>query len=112
MSNPHRDKLLALRDAALKATEEGEDAAGVVQLDQTRVGRLSRMDALQAQEMAREANARRQQQVLAIDRALARLDAGEYGFCVDCGEDIDPRRLDFDPTAATCIACASAQEQP
>ena len=110
MTNVMRDKLLALRTEALKATEDGADAAGVVELDQTRVGRLSRMDAMQAQEMARAANERRQQHLLDIDRALSRIDAGDYGYCAQCGEDIDPRRLDFDPTAEHCIHCAAARE--
>ena len=41
-----------------------------------------------------------------IDAALARVDAGAYGSCVTCGEDIAAKRLDLDPAAAVCIDCA------
>jgi DnaK suppressor protein len=37
--------------------------------------------------------------------ALARLDAGTYGRCVDCGEQVAPARLEFRPEAARCLAC-------
>lgn len=35
--------------------------------------------------------------------ALARLDDGTYGTCVDCGEPIDEARLEFRPEAARCL---------
>jgi RNA polymerase-binding transcription factor DksA len=43
-----------------------------------------------------------------INLALGRLHAGTYGRCVSCGEEIDPRRLDVMPAAATCMICAMA----
>ena len=45
-------------------------------------------------------------EIRAIDAALARMDAGEYGFCLKCGAEIDPARLDAVPTAALCVSCA------
>jgi DnaK suppressor protein len=94
---------------ALLAT--GEDAARVVELDQTSVGRLSRMDALQGQAMSQERARRRQRELQRIAAALRRLEDGEYGDCQDCGEPIDVRRLDMDPAATLCIRCATAREQ-
>lgn len=41
-----------------------------------------------------------------ISRALARLDAGDYGICTSCGEPINPGRLEALPYAELCIACA------
>lgn len=79
------------------------DASAVVQLDQQSVGRLSRMDALQSQAMAQETERRRQVELRKIKAALVRIDEGEYGFCVVCGEEIARARLDLDPAAATCI---------
>ena len=38
-----------------------------------------------------------------VEAALARLDAGTYGSCVDCGRAIDPARLEFRPEAARCL---------
>ncbi len=44
-----------------------------------------------------------------IDEALARLDAGTYGPCVDCGEPIPRERLDALPAAPCCVSCAEAR---
>lgn len=77
-----------------------------VELDQARVGRLSRMDALQSQAMSIETERRRQVELQQIEAALKRLDKGDYGYCLNCGEEIAPKRLEFNPTAAVCIDCA------
>ena len=89
---------------ALDAT--GKEASQTVELDQTRVGRLSRMDAMQAQQMAIESDRRRQQQLAKIAGALRRLESGDYGYCFACEEEIDSRRLHADPTVTRCLTCA------
>jgi DnaK suppressor protein len=104
-------QLLKLKAELLVAGETGQKAEEVVELDQTRVGRLSRMDAMQAQAMSLETGRRRRQQVLEIDAALERVIDGEYGDCFECGDIINPRRLAADPTATLCISCAQAREQ-
>lgn len=43
--------------------------------------------------------------------ALARLDAGTYGVCVDCGKPIDEERLSFRPEAARCLEDQQAFEE-
>ena len=93
--------------AALEAGDAGgaEDQAVVV-LDQQSVGRLSRMDALQRQAMAQATGRRREVQRQRIRAALQRMDEGEYGYCTDCGEEIAPGRLAFDPAIPTCVGCA------
>ena len=83
-------------------------SAAVVELDQSKVGRLSRMDAMQSQAMAQASRQRREVTLRKIEVALKRLDDGEFGDCVDCDVPIDPRRLEFDPTVTQCIDCASA----
>ena len=103
-------KLTAMRRDLAELSETGDDPAAVVQLDQARVGRLSRMDALQAQAMARASGRRRAVQLREIDAALRRIGDGSYGECERCEEPIDPRRLDADPTARLCIDCASKDE--
>ena len=70
------------------------------------MGRLSRMDAMQQQAMALASQRKRETEVKRIDAALARLEAGDYGFCVSCGEEISAKRLDLDPAIALCVACA------
>lgn len=107
------------RLAALRARLEAEDAAieaaerdtaadrAPVELDQQSVGRLSRMDALQVQAMAEAQSRRRAQERRRIRAALARFDEGEYGWCQECGELIEPKRLDLDPATPFCVACAN-----
>jgi len=106
-----RQRLLQLQQELRSLLDTGKDAAGVVELDQTSVGCLSRMDALQGQAMSQERARRRQRELQRIAVALRRLENGEYGDCQDCGEAIDVRRLEMDPAATLCIRCASAREQ-
>jgi DnaK suppressor protein len=106
-----RQRLLQLQRELRSLTDTGEDAARVVELDQTSVGRLSRMDALQGQAMSQERARRRQRELQRIAAALRRLEDGGYGDCQDCGEPIDVRRLDMDPAATLCIRCATVREQ-
>lgn len=108
--NKMRDKLLRLRAELEAAAEAAEGSAAVVELDQSKVGRLSRMDAMQAQAMAKASGQRRDATLRRIGAALKRIDDGEYGFCAECEEPIDPRRLEFDPTVLLCIDCASKFE--
>jgi DnaK suppressor protein len=50
-------------------------------------------------------------EIAQIDAALARLEAGEYGVCADCEQDIDPRRLKALPYALLCAECATRRER-
>jgi DnaK suppressor protein len=110
MNEEWRDKLLALRAELQGVAETTDESAAVVELDQSKVGRLSRMDAMQAQAMAKAAGNRRQVMLTKIAAALKRIDDGDYGCCLECDEPINPKRLEFDPTAIHCIECASKSE--
>ena len=77
-----------------------------VELDQAKQGRLSRMDAMQLQEMAVEQDRRRQIKLARIDAALLRIERGEFGCCVRCGDLIEFKRLDIDPSIPSCYQCA------
>ncbi len=105
-----RQRLLQRQRVLQELQATGESAAEVVELDQTSIGRLSRMDALQGQAMSRERQRRRQLEVQQISAALGRIAAGDYGCCLDCGEDIALPRLEHDPAVPLCIDCASARE--
>jgi len=102
--------LLKRKQALLDVDETGEEAEQVVELDQTRVGRLSRMDAMQAQAMSLETGRRRRESLVNIEAALSRIEEGEFGECFECAEPINPMRLEADPTATLCIKCAEALE--
>ena len=89
---------------------DAEDAAAhastrPVTLDQQSTGRLTRMDALQNQAMAQAQVRRRAAERQRIRAALKRLEEGEWGFCTDCGEEIEPARLAADPAIPRCRDC-------
>ena len=98
--------LLAEREAlaAARAGTAGDRAP--VELDQQSVGRLSRMDAMQMQAMAKAQETRRRARGTLIEAALRRLGEGEYGYCTRCGEDIPLARLKIDPASPRCVDCA------
>lgn len=101
-----RQQLLELREELLSTSEARDEASGTVHLDQQSVGRLSRMDALQSQELAKAGKERANRQLKMIEAALVRIEKGEYGECMECGEPINPKRLEIDPTSLYCINCA------
>ncbi len=105
-----KTRLLQLQQQLQGLQETSEAAAGVVELDQTSVGRLSRMDALQGQAMSKETGRRRQLELQKIAAALRRVENGEYGDCLSCDEPIAPKRLALDPAATLCIDCANKKE--
>jgi len=100
-----RQQLLSLSSALQVMEATYKETGETVELDQTRVGRLSRMDAMQAQQMALESSRRRQHQLLKIEGALSRIKSGEYGYCFVCGEEIVAQRLVADPTSTRCMVC-------
>lgn len=102
-----RAEVLADRDR-----EEERDGRSPVELDQSRVGRLSRMDALQQQAMAQATSRRTEIELQRIATALSRLQTGDYGYCVKCDEEIAEGRLGVDPATLLCIGCARAREKP
>nr|WP_319388868.1 TraR/DksA family transcriptional regulator [uncultured Cohaesibacter sp.] len=88
-----------------------KETRAIVALDQQSVGRLSRMDALQGQAMAEATQRRRVLELQKIEQAIKRLDSGDFGYCVECDEKIPLERLEIDPTATLCVACAAKKEK-
>ncbi len=101
-----RQRLAAKRAELEELSRLSQEARKPVELDQQSVGRLSRMDAIQQQAMAEAAERARKRDLARIDMAERRLAEGEYGYCLDCGEPIPDRRLEIDPMAERCVACA------
>jgi len=92
-----------------RLSETSAQSRGTVTLDQQSVGRLSRMDAMQGQAMAKAAEQRRRGRISLIKAALQRIEDGDYGDCEECGEPIPAGRLKIDPTVRFCVACASGR---
>ena len=95
------------REELLRRVEVTQHDRKPVMLDQSQIGRLSRMDAIQIQEMALEQERRREMEAQKIEAALARISAGDYGCCTQCGEEISAKRLAFDPAVPICVDCAA-----
>ncbi|MCW8928956.1 MAG: TraR/DksA C4-type zinc finger protein [Gammaproteobacteria bacterium] len=101
-----RQLLLNMRTDLQEQEEQCKGDGKPVNLDQSKVGRLSRMDAMQIQEMALEASRRRQQKLIQIELTLKRIETDDYGYCLNCDEEINIKRLLIDPTNTHCIQCA------
>lgn len=102
LENYHQRLLLLQQELSTEASDTSQE---VVELDQSRMGRLSRMDALQSQQVVLEAQRRQQRKLQAIQGALLRIDRGEFGQCYVCDEMISEARLNFDPTVTRCMTC-------
>ena len=107
--DPERARiLLTARRAELeKLSSISAESRDTVALDQQSVGRLSRMDALQQQAMAQATERIRAVDIAKIVAALRRIDEDEYGYCLECGDEIPKKRLEIDPSVALCVRCAS-----
>lgn len=105
-----KERLSSERKELLHDAEVTAHERDVVVLDQTTVGRLSRMDALQNQAMQQETERRREVEINRIDAALQRLNGDEFGYCISCGEEIQPKRLEMDPATPVCVDCAHKAE--
>ncbi|MGC3874017.1 TraR/DksA family transcriptional regulator [Halomonas sp. GXIMD04776] len=106
-----RQRLKAEREQLLADADSRDEASATVELDQSRTGRLSRMDALQGQAMAQASDARAQARLALIQAALTRIEEDDYGECLECGEMIAEGRLAADPAITLCIDCASHRER-
>jgi len=104
----HLRERLEHEQAALRAViEDAGGLAGTVKLDPGREGRVSRMDALQQQQMAKAGKRRAAAKLERIDAALERLtlDPDSFGWCPDCGEPVPWRRLLAVPETVLCVPC-------
>lgn len=112
MSHLLPDQLAELRTllekelgALEKSMRISEEALKPVELDQTAVGRLSRMDSLQNQGMTRNLHEREQSKLAKLQAALKRVEAGQYGLCTVCHRALPYGRLLVFPEAESCARC-------
>jgi len=99
------EQLEALKAELEQSLASGADAARPVELDQSAVGRLSRMDAIQQQKMAEASRRNLQVRLGQCAVALETVARGEYGFCRSCEEPIGVRRLSARPESPFCVQC-------
>ena len=109
--NEARERLIARREELREEIRMTAESRAPVTLQQDAVGRLSRMDAIQQQQMAEAKQRRREAEIGRIGAALSRLDEGEWGWCISCGEEIQAARLEHDPSLPTCVSCAKGESR-
>lgn len=105
-----REQLIVRRQALEELLGNNDATTRPVTLDQQSVGRVSRIDAIQQQQMAIANQQQAGDLLKRIEFALRRIDDGSYGDCLDCGEPIADARLQAQPWASLCIECQSARE--
>ena len=103
--NKYKKYLEEALDEVGKYLESSEDAAAAVAPDKG-LGRLSRMEAMQDQQLVMEMRRRKKRQLVEIKLAISRLEMGNYGTCVFCGKEIHPERLEVAPEVQTCMNCS------
>jgi DnaK suppressor protein len=102
-------KLVALRSTLQEELASLSESARPVDLGEP-IGRLTRIDALQQQQMAMASRDRIRNRLQAIAAALRRIDTGNYGECLRCGEDVEPGRLEARPETFLCRSCQQGRE--
>ncbi len=109
LTREQRDELRAELERELERLRRSmpttEAAARPVQLDQSAIGRLSRVDAMQNQAMQHELHDRERHRENELMSALERMDDGSYGLCARCGQPVPYGRLLVVPEARNCVAC-------
>ncbi len=101
--------LQALQNTLKKLLESSKDSTQAVAPDRA-IGRLTRMDAIQQQSMAKANRAAYQLRLQQAQQALRNIDEDDYGYCRRCDEDIGYRRLKAKPETPFCVKCQSASE--
>ncbi|MDH3602493.1 MAG: TraR/DksA family transcriptional regulator [Candidatus Tectomicrobia bacterium] len=104
-----RQKLLALQDDLTTLLDVSADSARPVSLDQP-IGRLSRMDAIQDQQMAQANRRGYELRLRQVQAGLSAMDEGDYGYCKKCEDPVGYARLGVRPEAPFCLPCQEAQE--
>ena len=106
----YRDKLLSRRESLFRQVMEAEMSSRERDSEATQDPADMAANAYAKELMiSMSANDRRLLQL--IDEALERVEAGEYGECVNCGEPVQEKRLDAVPWARHCLRCQDLQER-
>jgi DnaK suppressor protein len=106
----YRDKLLGRREGLVGQVMEAEQYSRERDSEATQDPADMAANAYTKELLfSMSANDRRMLEL--IDEALVRIEAGEYGECVHCGEDVQEKRLEAVPWARHCLRCQDLQER-
>jgi DnaK suppressor protein len=103
--NALEQELKTLYENLSSRLNQPDDSTAPVAPDKA-IGRLTRQDAMQAQQMSLELRRRQKQQLQQVEQALKRIGDGTYGLCLRCEEEIGAARLKARPEAGLCLRCA------
>ena len=109
-SNVFEKRLRAELETVVTALAQAADSAATVELDQSSVGRVSRIDAIQQQAMAIGFQNRLLLRKRKLEAALDRIACERFGICCECQDELETERLEADPATVFCVACASQRE--
>ena len=101
-----KQKILKQIEELEKSMPSLKEAAKPVKLDQSAVGRLSRMDALRAQGMQQRAYDSALAKLGSLKSSLQKVDDDDFGLCSECEEPIGVERILAVPESSLCINCA------
>ncbi len=102
--------LLIARTELKQQLSFNTSASEPVKLDQSAVGRVSRVDAIQQQHMAVSTRRQAQQRLERLNVAIKAINNEDYGYCQDCDEPINYRRLQVQPEAVVCLTCQQKRD--
>lgn len=106
-----KSELLQIEIELVEALGLAEEVGEKVELDQARFGRVSRGSALMDQAMSEAGVERDKKRLVAVRKALKRIDENQYGFCLECDEPISEKRLEVAPETELCLDCQSFKEE-
>ena len=110
MLHEDKEKLEQYIRAEIEALKKNiifyKEGAKPVALDSA-IGRVTRMDAINSKSISEESLRKAEIALLKLESALEKRDDPDFGFCLECGEEINPKRLEFDPAVELCIDCAN-----
>ena len=99
------DELSRIQGTLEEQLRISKESSNIVQLDQTTIGRVSRIDAIQQQKMLQSTRQSARTRLIRINRALTFLAQGEYGYCQNCDTTIGLPRLQALPESTLCLNC-------
>ncbi|MBD3653418.1 TraR/DksA family transcriptional regulator [Kangiella sp.] len=106
-----KSELLQIEQELVEALGLAEEVNEKVELDQARFGRVSRGSALMDQAMSEAGVERDKQRLVAVRKALKRIEEEQYGFCLECDEPISEKRLEVAPETELCLDCQAYKEE-
>jgi len=106
----YRDRLLARREGLFKLVTEAEMSSRERDAEATQDPADMAANAY-TKELLISMSANDRRLLGLIDESLARIEAGEYGHCVNCGEPVPEKRLEAVPWARYCVKCQDLQER-